>query len=289
MELEHLRTFLAVAELGGFSAAGQARSLTQSAVSAQVQKLEARVGARLFERTTRTVTLTAAGGALLPHARQILRQVDSAASAVAATQDAEPARLGLTTEQAERCLPAILERFAADFPDVPVHVTCAVSTQLIHQVQAGLLDVALAIRHGPASTGEPLFSEALAWIGAPNLELRRDAPLPLACNPEGCIHRRRAVDALARAGRPYAVRYTSDSPAAVNAAVVAGRAVGVKARRSVPDGCRPLDGRLPALEPVVVELHRAPAAVTAAAAQLADIVRSEAAREGAQAVDLPGG
>lgn len=286
MELSQLRSLVAVAELNGFSAAAQSLNLTQSAVSAQIRRLEKGLGVRLFDRTSRSVTLTDAGGSLMPYARRILYLTELASTSVSQSQTPPALRFGITSEQAAHHLPEILRRFTEDFGDVPLQIDCAVSTDLTERLANGLLDVALTIRHetdrnGGGPMGETLGIEPLVWVGSAGLDLPADQPIPLACNPEGCIHRAHAIDALTRAGRPWTVRYTSDSPAAANATLEAGLAIGVKADHAVPQGCIDIGERagLPALANVTVELHRGPTAVSPAGSAFIDIVREVYDRE----------
>ncbi|MEQ8604438.1 MAG: LysR family transcriptional regulator [Marivibrio sp.] len=274
MDFDHLRAFVAVAETGGFSRAGQALNLTQSAVSAQIRRLEERLEVRLFERTSRSVQLTEAGGALLPYARRMLHMDEIARTAVGESQVAPALRFGITDEQADRHLSHLLQAFYEDFPDERVEITCDVSTVLLEKMRAGLLDLALVVRHGSEPGGERMRQEPLVWTARADFDLAEGEAAPLACNPEGCVHRARAVDALTRAGRRWQVRYTSQSPAGVNAALNAGLAIAVKAERSIPEGCVDVGPRLglPPLPPVQIDLHRAPTAVSPAAERFAALV-----------------
>ena len=283
MDLQHLATFVAVAETHGFSAAAQVLNLTQSAVSAQISKLERDLGVRLFERTTRSVVLTDAGITLLPYARRLLNLSDTASSLVSGEGNRPALRLGITTEQADQFLPEILRRFTALHPQVGVQIDCSVSSVLARKLADGLLDVALTIRHADTPAGETIDIEDLVWIAHPDMQWDRDSALPIAANPEGCIHRAHAIDALARAGLDWTVRYVSDSAAAVNATVAAGLAVAVKSRRSIPQGMVEIDEvfDLPALAPVTVDLHRAPTAVTQADDDLVSVVREVCGRRSA--------
>lgn len=275
MELHQLQTFVAVAETHGFSSAAQILNLTQSAVSSQIVRLEKDLGVRLFDRTTRSVALTDAGTTLLPYARQLLNLSDTASSIVSGEGNRPALRLGITTEQADRFLPEILRRFTPSHPDIGVQIDCSVSSVLADKLGSGLLDVALTIRHADTPAGETIGIEDLVWIAHPEMQWDREVPLPIAANPEGCIHRAHAIDALARAGIDWTVRYVSDSAAAVNATVAAGLAVAVKAKRSIPAGLIDAGASfgLPDLAPVTVDLHRAPTAASHAADDLASVVR----------------
>lgn len=276
MDFDHLRAFVAVADRGGFSAAGSALNLTQSAVSAQIRRLEDQIGSRLFDRTSRSVRLTEAGGTLLPYARRMLHMDEIARTAVGESQLAPALRFGITDEQADRYLPDLLRAFHADYPAERVEITCDVSTVLLERLGAGHLDLALVVRHGAEPGGVEMRTERLVWAARAGFALAADAPVPLACNPEGCVHRKRAVEALTRAGRRWQVRYTSQSPAGTNAALLSGLAVSVKAERSIPAGCEAVGERLglPELPSVQVDLHRAPTAVSPAAERFAALIEA---------------
>jgi Transcriptional regulator len=219
----------------------------------------------------------------LPYARRLLNLSDTASSLVSGEGNRPALRLGITTEQADQFLPEILRRFTALHPQVGVQIDCSVSSVLARKLADGLLDVALTIRHADTPAGETIDIEDLVWIAHPDMQWDRDSALPIAANPEGCIHRAHAIDALARAGLDWTVRYVSDSAAAVNATVAAGLAVAVKSRRSIPPGMVEIDEvfDLPALAPVTVDLHRAPTAVTQADDDLVAVVREVCGRRSA--------
>ncbi|MBZ9537820.1 LysR family transcriptional regulator [Modicisalibacter tunisiensis] len=260
MDTDLLRSFVTVAECEGFSAAGKILCRTQSAVSLQIKRLEDRMGESLFERTSRSVLLTPAGGRLLPYARQMLKLEDEARRMMGADRQGETIRLGISEEQAGAYLPELLPTFAREHPEVRLELVCDISASLIERFQEGLLDVVLAVRHGPTHTGELLGREPMVWAVADSVDLAEWTHLPLALNPEGCIFRAHAFAALGRASRSWDVRYTSPSPTGVNVAVQSGLALTVKTPRSVPAGCRIVDAGegLPELGHVEIEIHRSP-------------------------------
>ncbi|WP_110648404.1 LysR family transcriptional regulator [Salinicola peritrichatus] len=260
MDPDLLRAFVAVAECEGFSAAGRILNRTQSAVSLQIKRLEDRVREPLFERTSRSVTLTPAGGRLLPYARQILKLQDEAKRVMHSQREGRLIRLGISEEQAIAYLPLLLPQFAEGFPHVRIEVVCDISSNLVQRFQEGLLDVVLAVRHGPTQTGQLLGREQMVWVIAAHRTIDDWDTLPLALNPEGCIFRAHAFAALGREQRQWDVRYTSPSPTGLNVAVQAGLALTVKTPRSLPPGCRIVsdDAGLPDLGYVEIELHRSP-------------------------------
>ncbi|MEU5408945.1 LysR family transcriptional regulator [Nocardia asteroides] len=114
-----LRYFAAVAERLNFTAAAEALYVSQPALSKQIRKLEAQLGAPLFVRNTRSVALTPVGAALLPHARRVLATWDAARAAVESAKADQAASLaiGISTSPGRGILPAVRSRFTAAFPD----------------------------------------------------------------------------------------------------------------------------------------------------------------------------
>ncbi|MFV0137663.1 LysR substrate-binding domain-containing protein [Streptomyces sp. HMX87] len=148
MELRQLRHFVAVAEDQHFTRAAERLLVSQSGLSASVRALERELQTPLFVRTTRRVTLTEAGRALLTEARRILAQVRSAHEAVAAVQGVLRGTLSLGTEQ---CIAGVhvarlLAAFRQRHPDVEIRLRQAGSGELAEEVAAGRLDLAFAYR-----------------------------------------------------------------------------------------------------------------------------------------------
>ncbi|MBV2353005.1 LysR family transcriptional regulator [Streptomyces sp. J2-1] len=181
MELRHLQHFVAVAEDQHFTRAAERLMVSQSGLSASIRALERELRAPLFVRTTRRVTLTEAGRALLAEAERILAQVRSAHEAVAAVQGVLRGTLAVGTEQ---CIAGVnvarlLAAFRRRHPDVEIRLRQAGSGALAEEVAAGRLDLAFAYRI-PADgdqlrtvplTGEPMTvlchpSHRLAATGA---------------------------------------------------------------------------------------------------------------------------
>jgi DNA-binding transcriptional LysR family regulator len=108
----HLAAFVAIADSGGFAAAGAAIGLAQSSVSTLLRDMEARLGTRLVERTTRRATLTATGFRLLPHARRLLADMQAVLREVAPAEG-RPLRVAATSLIASTLLPRALAMLAA--------------------------------------------------------------------------------------------------------------------------------------------------------------------------------
>ncbi|MFF4958157.1 LysR family transcriptional regulator [Streptomyces sp. NPDC001222] len=182
MELRHLQHFVAVAEDRHFTRAAERLMVSQSGLSASVRALERELQAPLFVRTTRTVTLTEAGRALLVEAERILAQVRAAREAVAAVQGVLRGTLSLGTEQ---CIAGVdvarlLAAFRRRHPDVEIRLRQAGSGALAEEVAAGRLDLAFAVRTR-ADTDQlrsvPLTSEPMTVLCHPSHPLATGGPV----------------------------------------------------------------------------------------------------------------
>jgi DNA-binding transcriptional LysR family regulator len=116
MEFELLRSFVAVAECGGFHRAAERLNLTQSTVSQQIKRLELETRRPLFRRTTRSVSLTDDGEMLLGDARRLLQLEEAARQRLGAPRLSGTVRLGVVEEVARGSLPTALGRFAVLHP-----------------------------------------------------------------------------------------------------------------------------------------------------------------------------
>lgn len=176
MEIRHLEHFVAVAEEGHFTRAAQRLIISQSGLSASIRTLERELGAALFHRNTRQVSLTEAGRALLAESRRTLASVEAAREAVAAVNGLLRGTLRIGTEQ---CLgsvdvPGLLARFRTAHAGVEVRLDQAGSACLLDDVRAGVLDVAFLPVVGPAPEDAeliPLGSEAMVALCRPDHRL----------------------------------------------------------------------------------------------------------------------
>lgn len=238
LDLDLLRCFVQVAEQGGFTAAGLALGLTQSAVSLKIKRLEDLVRRPVFRRTSRRVELTREGETLLAYARRLLALNDEAVQRLIAPPVTGRLRLGVADHFVPRSLAPILARFARTYPEVLLEVEVGRSHELRVKQQAGGLDLVLGKRRDGETTGVPIWTEPVVWAAAPEWEVPEGRPLPLALLPEGCMFRERALRALARAGLAFEPVFTCDSLLGLAAAAQAGFALTVLGRSGFPPGLR---------------------------------------------------
>ena len=245
LDLDLLRCFVAVAERGGFTAAGQALGLTQSAVSLKVRRLEEIAMRRVFDRTSRSVALTRDGETLLAYARRILALNDEAVRRLVAPPVSGRLRLGVADHFVPQQLAPVLARFARTYPELRLEVEVGRSHELRAAIAKGDLDLVLGKRRDGETEGRPIWTETIIWVGARDWQPEDQKPLPLAMLPKGCMFRDRALAALARAGMAFEIVYTSASLLGVAAAAQAGFALTVLGRSGLPDGVVEIPGLPP--------------------------------------------
>ena len=253
-----LRTFVAIVDAGGFTAAAQQVHRTQSAVSMQVRRLETGLSRTLFQREGRGVQLTPEGEALLGYARRLLKLHDEALAVLTRPDLTGRVRLGTPDDYVERFLPDILVRFARAFPRVQVDVHCEPSLHLRRLLAEDRLDLALITCAPGAEIGEILRREPTVWATAERHLAHEQDPLPLALFQPGCPFRDWALAGLGETGRPYRVAYTSASITGLFAAVTAGLAVTVLGHSLLPETVRALraDEGFPPLPPASITLQQ---------------------------------
>ncbi len=144
--LRELKTFIAVARHGTFAGAGERIGLTQSAVSAQIQRLEASLGFPLFDRTGRSATLNAAGRDALALAENIVAMIDRLGEQGGSNEQRGLVRLGAIASAQASFLVDALIRFRAEFPLCRTRILPGVSLDLLGLVDAGEIDLAVLIR-----------------------------------------------------------------------------------------------------------------------------------------------
>ncbi|MFJ6456270.1 LysR family transcriptional regulator [Paenarthrobacter sp. NPDC091669] len=177
MELRQIEAFLAVAEELHFGRAAERLRMAQSPLSQTIKKLEKGLGAPLFERNTRSVTLTPAGHSLLPHARRILDEVDLARRAVSAGTGTVYGKLAIGFSGAlnHATLPPLTRALRQHYPQLDVTLQGGLLTQeALHQLGNGALDLAFI--------GLPIDAPSLATrrIATERLGVTLPADHPLA-------------------------------------------------------------------------------------------------------------
>lgn len=244
LDLDQLRTFVAIAEVGSFTSAADVVHKTQSAVSMQMRRLEERVGKPIFSRDGRQSRLTDDGRRLLEYARRLIRLNDETLAAFEDPGVAGSVRLGIPDDYADRLLPTVLAGFSRINPMIEITVECQRSHMVSTMIHEGKLDLGI-INHGAygAARGEVIRREPLYWVGSRDHSIHELDPVPLALGPEDCCWRSDIVRALDRQGRRFRVAYVSSAALALSGAVLAGLAVSVLPESALKPNMRILGTR----------------------------------------------
>ncbi len=240
LDVDILKTFLAIADNGSFTRAAEEVHKTQSAVSMQMKRLEELVACPLFAKEGRMSRFTPDGERLVDFARRIVALNDEAVYAFTKPELSGAIRFGTPEDYADRFLPEILARFARTHPSVTVDVDCQGSGTLFERVKRSEMDIALVTFGCDVFTDEPVRREHLVWVTSAKHCVHALDVMPLAVSHGGCEWRSKVLNALAKQGRKYRVAYSTANSNAVNAAVMQGLAVGAVPELCVRPGMRVL-------------------------------------------------
>lgn len=237
MELRQLEYFVAVAEEANFTRAAERVHVAQPAVSAQIAKLERELGESLFDRARREVQLTAAGQAVLPHARAALAAAADARTAVAELSDLVRGSVTIGTVTAHDVdMPSLLAQFHQAHPHVDITLGTANSDELIEGIRTGQLDAAIVsvgaeLPSGLAAvvvTAQPIVAAVALddpWHGRRTLRLENLAGRAVIALPVGAGIRNQFDRACADVGVDVHVAFEASTPHAL--ADLAARGLGV--------------------------------------------------------------
>ncbi len=231
LDLDTLRTLVLAADLGGYGQAAARLGRTPSAISLQMKRLQAEVGAELFRKRGRGVALTEAGEIALRFGRRILALNDELLDTIRGASVAGTVRLGFSQDFADTVLPPVLLRFATLYPLVQMEVHIEGNGALVEGIESRRLDVALAVGQADRPTAEVIGDMDLAWIAGPQFEPRIERPLPLVVLGPQCVFRKRAIALLEGVARPWRIAAVSPSLAGLWAAALGG--LGVTARTAL--------------------------------------------------------
>jgi DNA-binding transcriptional LysR family regulator len=178
-ELDDVRVFAQVVDAGSFTAAGRALSLPTSVVSRRVARLEERLGVRLLQRTTRTLSVTEAGRLYHECGARVLAELDEAERALAQLRQRPRGRVRVTAPVEEYATIRLVTRFLAAYPEVQVELE--LTNRQVNLVEEGF-DVALRAGPQPDSTliAQKVLDSPFWLVASPAYLKRRGEPRQLA-------------------------------------------------------------------------------------------------------------
>ncbi len=248
MEIRQLEAFIAIAETGSFTAAGERVNLTQSTISQQIKALEEELGEALFVRGGRGVRLTHAGEELLPRARLVLDALDEIAS-VFRTPGRKPRgrlRVGAASMATAYLFAPLYERFISSHPHIQLLVRATTTTEeTLRQVLSGEIDVGFiavsvankALEVESVATDEIVLvvGRSHPWAGRSSVQPVELDGQPMIAFERGMSHRRTMDDLFAEVGvTPRIVSETND-PQMVKSLIEIGLGIALVPRWAVGD------------------------------------------------------
>ena len=228
LDLEPLRTFVAVADLNTFAAAAAAVCRTQSAVSQQMQRLEQLVGKELFARHGRNKLLTEHGIQLLGYARKILRFNDEACSSLMFSNLQGVLTIGASDESADTILPFLLNRISSVYPKLALDVRVKRNAFMLDMLKSQEVDLIVTTNRPGSFESLTLRTSPTHWYCAAEYVLQKGEPVPLVLLDDPSPFRDVVLATLNAANIPWRLAYVASTLPAVRAAVKAG--LGVTAR-----------------------------------------------------------
>lgn len=175
MDLDQLRYFLRIAERQGFTRAAEDLGISQPALSRSIQKLEEELGQPVFERLSRSVSLTDAGALLQSRAQQVLTIIDDTKAEITDDGQSGRLRIGAIPTIAPYFLPKVLKRFSTEFPKSTLIVHENTTDNLLKCCTQGEIDLAILALPVPARylEIEELFEEELLLVLPPDHALAK--------------------------------------------------------------------------------------------------------------------
>ena len=184
MDLHSLQAFIEVARHGSFSGAAEALFVTQPAISKRIKALEEELSTALFDRLGRKTSLTEAGRALLPRAKQLLDEAEDMrrfASSLSATVTGSLV-MGTSHHIGLHRLPPVLKAFRAAYPDVRLDIRFMDSEQACHAVESGDLELAIVTLPSEVPVNlevQPIWTDRLHVVAEKDHPLNSGRKIPL--------------------------------------------------------------------------------------------------------------
>jgi DNA-binding transcriptional LysR family regulator len=264
-DLDALRSLTMGIDAGSFAKAAVYLCKSTSAISAHLKKLEEQTGQLIVEKDGRHLKLTPAGEILYSYAKRMLALNDEAVQSLGNMDLAGTVRVGFQEDFSEHLLANVLAEFSRAHPNVAIEACIARNAELIAQINAEQLDLALAWAGNVDTAHSVLLGELpLHWIGrsGQNVQhgLESGKPIPLVLFEAPCLIRQQVLNLLDEARIPWRIVLTSQSLAGIWSAVNAGLGLTVRSCAGLPQTLQCMsasDLGLPQLPPLGIRLHRA--------------------------------
>lgn len=290
LEIDLLRTFVAIVDGASFSAAAESVCRTQSAVSQQMHRLEQLLDKELFLRQGRNKLLTEQGSQLLDYARRILRLNDEACLSLMHEDVDGVLRVGSPDDMANTILPDLLARFSRAYPRLMMDIIVKRSPYLMDMMNNNELDLTISTVECVNYPRLLLRDSPSLWFCALHFPLDLSLPLPLVVVNEPSTYRNLAITYLDDQHIKWRIAYVASTLSGARAAVRAGLGIIARSVELYGDDLRILsenDG-LPRLPSIKYNLYMNKNSPTLAARVLFDLLRGEQNTIPLNTMPLPG-
>lgn len=284
LDIDLLRTFVAIAQHETFAAAADRVGRTQSAVTQQMQRLEQEMGCALFEKRGRHKSMTSDGMRLIAYAHKILALNDQAVQVIQTRGPIEKIRIGSPHDVAESILPNLLRRLSKLSPELQMEINVGRSPFLMESLRDKQLDLAISTRYDDAFPGIKLRTSPMVWICAEDFIFDATAPVPLVMADELSLFRQVSISCLDARQILWRTSYISPTLVGIKAAISAGLGVTARTTELLDANMRVLteaDG-LPRLPEVAFYLYVQPSCTSPILRELFDSNEHIATRFGPQ-------
>ncbi len=279
LDMDCLRTFVTIVDVGSFAEAGQRIGRTAPAVSLQITRLEEQIGSQLFQKQGRRMILNPAGERLVITARKVLNLNDEVIESLSHQNLIGEISIGMIQDFADTILPTVLARFKQAHPQVRIIAKVDRTKILVDALESGALDIAIGVGNVRNHAHQKLFKDKMIWLGSRSFKLENNAPVPLVVFDPPCSFRDAAIHALNCADREWEITFTSPSLSGLKAAVEVGLGITARTATSFNNNLCPMPQSfaLPQLPSVDYSLY-AKANLNPSAKRLSDIITEELSR-----------
>ena len=250
-----LRSFIAIADAGGFTLAAERLNMTQSTISQQLARLEDAVGVALLDRAARPVKATAAGERLLGYARRLLALQQEAESALGDPSGTATIRIGVPEDVVTASMAKVFRDFARSHREVHLDVTAGLSRDLATRYRASEFDIVIVKESQASPDCRATFPEPLAWFESADAPDEWPNPIPLVAFPPGGLYREAMFERIEREQLRWYIAFSGSSLHNVMVAVEAGLGVSLLPRHAAARyHVRPF-ARFPGEPPIAISIY----------------------------------
>ncbi len=278
LEIDSLRALQGIAAQGGVTRAAEHLSLSQSAVSHKIKRLEENIGTELLNRRAGPPLLTEEGSRLLGYANRILSLHDEALLSLSKRSLAGKIRMGMTEDMTGSGLSRILGRFARLFPEVNVRTQVAQGLVLQEELEKGRIDLAVmqVFDSDLRASDRVLYRDRLCWAKAVDLQLDLARHIPFLCYDDNCFYRQWMLDKVATQGCRFQTVLECASNVGILAGIEAGLGVSIISHRHITQGMEEIEGLFSKPPTIAYVVRTATNANTRALKALIEAIDSEA-------------